>query len=76
MQDQFKNPYSFRGEIYFDKGWGKKENLRTHTDSSRKLSFADLVNTFESKINSSIVKNIKIYISFINTYKERKGSNC
>ena len=61
MQDQFKNPYSFRGEIYFEKGWGsliqKKENIRTHTDSSRKLSFADLVNTFESKINSSIVKN-------------------
>ena len=36
----------------------KKENLRTYTDSSRKLLFADLLNTFESKINSSIVKKL------------------
>jgi hypothetical protein len=35
----------------------KKENLRTNTDSSRKFYVADLINTFEFKINSSIVKN-------------------
>ena len=36
----------------------KKENLeRTYTGSSGKLSFADLVNTFESKITSSKLPN-------------------
>jgi hypothetical protein len=57
--------------MYFENGlWGggvlstEVGKFTTHTDSKRKLSFADLVNTFESKINSSIVreKNIKINI--------------